>query len=133
MAGLSKLHQALNWLQPESVKHPNHGRWSALHDQLALAVACLSSTRLSADCPGTCALCCVTLSHQSVEEESLLSVAGTLMGRAAFRQEMLGRHGTLVTLAQDRCQGSLDSSIAYIRERLVEAATDMGPTKPIGR
>lgn len=56
-----------------------------------------------------------------------------LMGRAAFRQEMLGRHGTLVTLAQDRCQGSLDSSIAYIRERLVEAATDMGPTKPIGR
>lgn len=81
MAGLSKLHQALNWLQPESVKHPNHGRWSALHDQLALAVACLSSTRLSADCPGTCALCCVTLSHQSVEEESVRSCDRLMIGQ----------------------------------------------------
>lgn len=54
------------------------------------------------------------------------------MGRAAFRQEMLGRHGTLVPLAQDRCQGAFNSSIVYIRERFMEAAADMGPTEPIG-
>lgn len=34
-ADLSKLFQAVDWLQPDSVKHPDHGRWSVLHDKVA--------------------------------------------------------------------------------------------------
>ena len=41
-----------------------------------------------------------------------------LMGQSAFRQQMLARHGSLVVLDDDKCQGSTNSSLAYIIERL---------------
>ncbi|KAL3162018.1 hypothetical protein ABBQ38_009089 [Trebouxia sp. C0009 RCD-2024] len=163
VSSLSKFYQALDWLQPESAEHPNHGRWSALHDQVAALAA-------RPDAGDSVPHSMLTALHAVLDEESIahsssvqlggfrapvavtargkqghmlifdfvastdyfVNVQDRLMGRAAFRQEMLGRHGTLVPLAQDRCQGAFNSSIVYIRERFMEAAADMGPTEPIG-
>ena len=51
------------------------------------------------------------------------------MGRAAFRQEMLGKHGTLIGLSQNKRQDSDQSRMAHIRQRLVETGLHKGLTE----
>ena len=47
-----------------------------------------------------------------------------LMGKAALRQQMLARHGTLITLSASKCEGPAINSIVYIKQS-IEAAIGM--------
>ena len=60
--------------------------------------------------------------------DSIVWLLCRLMGRAAFRQVLVGKHGTLVALSQQDCQDSDQSRIAYIKKRLAEAGLHRGLT-----
>ena len=52
------------------------------------------------------------------------AVACRLMGKVALRHRVLGKHGPLVVIPEDKCQESTEATFAYIK-RQYEAVIGM--------